>query len=225
MSLDADKIRLIMHLRRVGITDQAVLGAIERIPREAFVPPSFRDRAYDDTALPLSHGQTISQPQIVAMMTAALNVGDRDKVLEIGTGSGYQTAILSQFCRRVYTVEREAELQKTAMTRLAELRIRNVSARVADGTAGWPEVAPFERILVAAAWDADRPPPALLEQLAEDGVMVIPLTLGAAADYREQWLCRITKSGGEIASKPLSPVRFVPLIADSDDGAERAKTG
>ncbi|NBB82944.1 MAG: protein-L-isoaspartate(D-aspartate) O-methyltransferase, partial [Alphaproteobacteria bacterium] len=146
MSLEARKIRLLMKLRRSGVSDHRVLGAIERVPREAFVPDTFLDQAYEDIALPIGLGQTISQPMVVALMTQALEVGDRDKVLEIGTGSGYQAAVLARLCRRLYTIERHRGLYDTAMRRIQELRLHNVTAKLGDGTRGWPEQAPFQRI-------------------------------------------------------------------------------
>src|SRR6202040_2812840 len=149
--LATKKVRLIMELRALGVTDTRVLGAIERVPREAFLPDTFRDRAYENVALPVGHGQTISQPLVVAHMTEALEVGERHKVLEIGTGSGYQTAVLARLCRRVFTIERHRALLKEAEKRGAELRLHNVTSRFGDGTKGWPEQAPFDRIIVTAA--------------------------------------------------------------------------
>jgi len=145
------KLRLIMELRRGGVSDQHVLGAIERIPRELFVPATFVDQAYENVALPIGRGQTVSQPLVVAHMTEALEVGARHKVLEIGTGSGYQAAVLAKLCRRVYSIERHRELLREAEQRLAKLRIHNVTLRFGDGTKGWPEQAPFDRIIVTAA--------------------------------------------------------------------------
>ena len=150
MSLEARKIRLVMELRRQGVTDKAVLSAIERVPRELFVPATFHDQAYENTALPIGHGQTISQPAVVAYMTQALELGPRMKVLEVGTGCGYQAAVLARLCRRVYTVERHRELRREAEARFAELRIRNITSRWGDGTKGWTEQAPFDRIIVTA---------------------------------------------------------------------------
>ena len=173
MTLEARKIRLVMELRRAGIADTAVLSAMERIPREAFVPRPFLDRAYEDTALPISHGQTLSRPQVVARMTEALAAGPRSKVLEIGTGSGYQAAVLSRLCRRVYTIERYRPLLLEAEARFAALRLSNITARVGDGFKGWQEQAPFERIMVTAA--ARDVPGVLADQLAEGGVMVLPV--------------------------------------------------
>jgi protein-L-isoaspartate(D-aspartate) O-methyltransferase len=202
----ARKIRLLMELRREGINDTRVLSAIERVPRENFVPDTFQDRAYDNSALPIGHGQTVSQPLIVAMMTQALEVGPRMRVLEIGTGSGYQTAVLCQLCRRVYTIELHKELQAEAEKRLLEMRLSNFTAMVGDGARGWPEQAPFERIIVTAA--PRKVPTALLDQLSDDGILVIPV--GAALD--DQWLEVLKKRDGKIERQRLAPVRFVPLV-------------
>ena len=133
---ESRKIRLLMSLRRSGVTDTKVLGAIERIPREVFVPPAFQDQAYEDMALPIGMGQTISQPLVVALMTQALEAGDRHKVLEIGTGSGYQAAVLAKLCRRLYTIERHKELLELAQQRFAQLRLHNITALCGDGTKG-----------------------------------------------------------------------------------------
>jgi protein-L-isoaspartate(D-aspartate) O-methyltransferase len=200
------KIRLIMGLRGDGITDTRVLSAIERVPREAFLPEDLRAQAYDNMALPIGCGQTISQPYVVAFMTQALKVGDRMKVLEIGTGSGYQAAVLSYLCRRVYTVERYRPLLREAEKRFLELGISNITTRYGDGFNGWPEQAPFDRIVVTAA--ADSIPEQLLEQLGPDGVMVMPVG-GFAMD---QYIQRITRHGEEIETEILLPVRFVPLV-------------
>ncbi len=199
--------RLIMELRAAGITDVRVLGAIERVPREMFLPDTFKDRAYENVALPIGHGQTISQPLVVAHMTEALAPGERHKVLEIGTGSGYQAAVLARLCRRVFTLERHRDLLRAAEQRFAALRIHNIVTRHGDGTKGWPEQAPFERILVTAA--AADVPPVLLESLADGGVMVIPI----GDVHRDQVLVRLTRSGDQIQREELAPVRFVPLVA------------
>ncbi len=151
MASAQDQIGLIMQLRRRGIRDTAVLRAIERVPREQFIDASFGDHAYHDIALPIECGQTISQPFVVAFMTEKLELDPRHKVLEIGTGSGYQAAVLSHLCRRVYTIERWRELQKLAEKRLAKLRIANVTTIIGDGWLGWPPQAPFDRIIVTAA--------------------------------------------------------------------------
>ena len=220
----ARKIRLLMQLRRAGIGDTHVLSAIERIPREAFVPKAFQDQAYENMALPIGHGQTLSQPAVVAAMTQALQVNRRIKVLEVGTGSGYQAAVLSRLCRRLYTVERHKELQAEAERRFHNLRLHNITVRVGDGANGWPEQAPFSRIIVTAA--AEQVPGALVDQLAPDGIMVIPVgRTGAAQD-----LLRLTRGADGIGEEHMGPVRFVPLVespcgADALLGAAAAMTG
>ena len=206
MTIDARILRLVMKLREQGISDTDVLSALERVPRDAFVLDSFADRAYDNNALPIDQGQTISQPYIVAYMTAALRLNDRLKVLEIGTGSGYQTAILSKLCRRVYSIERYPSLLAQAEARFVDLGIHNVTARVGDGHKGWPEQAPFSRIMVTAA--ADDMPQLLIDQLDIGGILVTPIGEGR----NNQQLVRITKSEDGVLSEDLIPVRFVPLV-------------
>ena len=206
MSLAARKIRLIMALRRSGVTDTGVLAAIERIPRENFVPDSFHDQAYEDKALPIGQGQTISQPQIVALMTQALELTPRHKVLEIGTGSGYQTAVLARLARRVYTIERHQPLLREAEARFAALGINNITAIAGDGMKGWPAQAPFDRIIVTAA--AAELPEILLDQLAVGGIMVLPI----GPDRGDQELFKIRKGEGGIETEKLCDVRFVPLL-------------
>jgi protein-L-isoaspartate(D-aspartate) O-methyltransferase len=201
------KIRLIMELRRAGISDQRVLGAIERVPRELFVPATFADQAYENVALPIGHGQTVSQPLVVACMTAALEVGDRHKVFEIGTGSGYQTAILAKLCRRVFSIERYRPLLREAERRLAELRLHNVTCRFGDGTKGWPEQAPFDRIIVTAA--TPELPQVLADSLAVGGILVAPV----GEDRRDQQLLRIRRTEEGFVTEELGAVRFVPLVA------------
>lgn len=209
-SPDARKIRLIMTLREAGITDTNVLGAIERIPREVFVPHAFQDQAYEDRALPIGLGQTISQPYVVAYMTAALQMDDRMSVLEIGTGCGYQAAILSKLCRRVYTVERHKPLAEVAHRHFDQLKLRNITTRCDDGMKGWPEAAPFDRIIVTAAAGEDPPKP-LLDQMKIGGIMVIPV----GGQGNTQTLRRYKRESEEIYSKmDLLPVRFVPLLPD-----------
>ncbi len=207
VSPDSRKIRLVLELRRGGVTDTRVLGAIERVPRDVFVPEAFRDQAYENITLPIGHQQTISQPLIVALMSQALDVGERHKVLEIGTGSGYQAAILSKLCRRLYTVERYAELLTIAEGRLAQLRLSNITARAGDGSKGWPEQAPFDRIMVTAA--AAAIPEALVSQLRVGGLMVLPV----GSTNGEQRLIRIRRLEGGHDREDLGPVRFVPLVA------------
>jgi protein-L-isoaspartate(D-aspartate) O-methyltransferase len=206
----ARKIRLIMKLRKAGITDSAVLGAIERVPREAFIPPTFADQAYEDRALPIGRGQTISQPLVVASMTQELRVNDRHKVLEIGTGSGYQAAILSKLCRRVYSIERHKPLLALAEKRFEALRLRNITCIAGDGMKGWPAQAPFDRIIVTAAAAGSEAPPALLEQMAVGGIMIIPM----GRDKASQYIYRITREADGYRTEQLMPVRFVPLLPE-----------
>ncbi len=207
MSPDSRKIRLVMDLRRAGISDTRVLAAIERIPRDLFAPEAFLDKAYENTALPIGRHQTMSAPFVVALMTQALEVNERMKVLEVGTGSGYQAAVLARLCRRVYTIERYRDLLDAAEKRFEALRIMNITAKVGDGTFGWPEQAPFERIIVTAA--AGDVPPLLADQLAPGGMMVVPIDDGAGA----QRLIRVHRTDDEIDTEDLGPVRFVPLVA------------
>ena len=201
-----DQIGLIMQLRRRGIRTTRVLRAIERVPRDLFVHQAFVDHAYQDIALPIECGQTISQPFVVAYMTEKLDLDDRHKVLEIGTGSGYQAAVLSHLCRRLYTIERWRELQKAAERRFAKLGITNITTIIGDGRLGWPPQAPFDRIIVTAA--ASDPPRALLDQLKVGGRMIIPL--GESRD--SQSLVQIDKTEEGLIETALLPVRFVPLI-------------
>jgi protein-L-isoaspartate(D-aspartate) O-methyltransferase len=207
------KIRLIMELRRAGIADTEVLSAIERIPREVFTPESFRHQAYENLAIPIGQGQTLSQPQVVAQMTQALRASRRTKVLEVGTGSGYQAAVLSRLCRRVYTIERFKELLQTAEARFLQLRLHNITARHGDGWKGWREQAPFDRIIVTAA--AASVPGALVDQLAEGGLMVLPV----GETSRDQTLLRLTRTPDGVVEERLSEVRFVPLVAGIPGGA------
>jgi len=200
-------LRLIMELRGAGIGDTRVLSAIERVPRELFVPAAFADRAWENVALPIGHGQTISQPLVVALMTEALAVGPRHKVLEIGTGSGYQAAVLAKLCRRVFTLERYHVLLKEAEERFARLRLHNVITRLGDGAKGWPEQAPFDRIIVTAA--AAKLPENLLESLVDGGVMVAPV----GEERRDQLLLRVRRLDGKFETEDLGAVRFVPLVA------------
>lgn len=206
--LEAGKIRLVMALRRQGIRDARVLAAIERVPREIFVTGAFQEQAYDDHALPIECGQTISQPYVVAFMTEKLAVGERMKVLEVGTGSGYQAAVLSQLCRRVYTIERYRTLLDDAVKRFAILGFHNVTAKVGDGAKGWPEQAPFDRIIVTAA--APEIPLELVEQLKIGGIMVVPVDVDGGRSGQQ--LVRLTREETGIKREDLLPVRFVPLV-------------
>jgi protein-L-isoaspartate(D-aspartate) O-methyltransferase len=201
-------------LRQEGLTDRQVLGAIERTPRELFVPSSFYDQAYENTALPIGHGQTISQPSVVAFMTEKLELGPRMKVLEIGTGCGYQAAVLAHLVRRIYTVERYRELLKEAESRFTELHLHNITTRWGDGSIGWPEQVPFDRIIVTAA--APELPVALIDQLTPDGILIAPV--GDAA--RGQALVRCRRTGDDFEREELWPVRFVPMMEGTVDRNE-----
>src|SRR4051812_10004332 len=208
MSIESRKIRLVMDLRNGGVTDTRVLAAIERIPREAFVEEAYLDQAYANQALPISCGQTISQPLVVGLMTQALEMSDRNKVLEVGTGSGYQAAILSKLARRVYTVERHRDLMASAERRFAALNLHNITTMVGDGYKGWPAQAPFDRILVTAA--ARLVPPDLVAQLSDEGgIMVLPV--GDVGGLHQE-VIRVRKDGKQLTSERLFPVRFVPLV-------------
>jgi len=190
-----------------GVRDPRVLDSLRRVPRHLFVPDAQRDAAYLDTPLPIGHGQTISQPYIVALMTELARPRATDRALEIGTGSGYQAAVLSPLVKELSTIEVVEPLATEAKERLAALGYGNVTVRAGDGYAGWPERAPFDVILVTAA--PERVPPALLEQLAPGGRMVIPV--GRQDD--EQWLRVVEKdAGGRIRTREEIPVRFVPMI-------------
>ncbi len=209
-----EKAKLINELRASGITDDSVLSAIECVPREEFVLPEMRHRAWENTALAIHCGQTISQPYVVAAMTQALEPHDRDKVLEIGTGCGYQAAVLSKCVRRVYTIERHKPLHEATLKRFEDLHVRNITAICADGMKGWPRIngidqAPFDKIIVTAAARV-KPPSALLEQLKVGGHLVIPV-----GGPGEQVLKRYTKLSDDTWSmQDLMPVRFVPLLPD-----------
>jgi protein-L-isoaspartate(D-aspartate) O-methyltransferase len=211
MSYDAERrMRFLFTLRSRGISDRRVLEAMERIDRGAFVQGVFADRAYDDTPLPIACGQTISQPSVVGLMTQALELTGREKVLEVGTGSGYQAAILGQLARRVYTVDRHKRLAQGAEDVLAGLGISNVTVLAADGSRGLPEQAPFDRILVTAA--AEDPPGPLLAQLRIGGIMVVPV---GQSDH-VQTLIKVTRGEDGYDYEELKPVRFVPLIEGMD---------
>jgi protein-L-isoaspartate(D-aspartate) O-methyltransferase len=206
MSPLSRKIRLVMDLRRAGVSDLRVLQVMERLPREAFAPEGFRDQAYEDTALPIACRQTMTAPIAVGLMTQALEIGERMRVLEVGTGSGYHTAVLARLCRRVYTIERHRDLLAEAERRFAQLALHNITTRAGDGTLGWPEQAPFERICITAA--ANDVPPVLAEQLAVGGLMVVPVDHGP----REQRLLRVRRTEAGLETNDLGEMRFVPLV-------------
>jgi protein-L-isoaspartate(D-aspartate) O-methyltransferase len=200
------RMQFLLELRQRGINDVAVLRALDDVARERFVGDRFADDAYADRALPIACGQTISQPFVVAYMTEQLGVRPEHKVLEVGTGSGYQAAVLSRLAREVVTVERYRTLADTARVRLAALGCQNVDVIVGDGFAGLPERAPFDRIIVTAA--AEEVPKALTGQLAEGGVMILPLGPHGGTQH----LVKLTKTAGKLSRETLLAVRFVPLI-------------
>jgi protein-L-isoaspartate(D-aspartate) O-methyltransferase len=207
MSGEPRKIRFVMGLRRAGITDTKVLAAIERTPREIFVPAPFRDKAYEDITLPIGAGQTLSRPAVVGRMTQALDPHEGMKILEVGTGSGYQTAVLARLFRRVYTVERHRPLLHEAEKRFKTLGLTNITAWIADGNGGWPQQAPFQRILVTAA--APEIPETLLDQLGIGGILVIPV----GPRHGAQILTRIKRTAEDFEVESMGPIRFVPLSA------------
>jgi protein-L-isoaspartate(D-aspartate) O-methyltransferase len=198
--------QFLFALRSKGVTDARVLTAMEKVDRAAFIRGLFAERAYEDMPLPIPCGQTISQPSIVGLMTQALKAGPRDTVLEVGTGSGYQAAVLSHVARRVYTVDRHKRLVKEAREVFDALGLTNITAFTADGSHGLPDQAPFDRILVTAA--AEDPPGPLLAQLKVGGVMVLPVGQSDAV----QSLIRVTRDERGFEYDELRPVRFVPLI-------------
>ena len=200
-----EKARLIMTLRGMGVVEADVLSAMERVPRELFVPTALSQHAYENASLPIALEQTISQPYIVARMTAALELTGRERVLEIGTGSGYQAAILSFLCRRVYSIERLRPLLVEAENRFRKLRITNVTSKFGDGAKGWPEGAPFDRVILTCA--PPEIPATLLNQLKTGGIMVAP-----EGRDREQSLVVIRRMEVGFERRELLPVRFVPLV-------------
>lgn len=206
MTLAERQMQFLFALRSKGVTDGRVLTAMEKTDRAMFVKGHFADRAYEDIPLPIACGQTISQPSVVGLMTQALQVNPRDKVLEVGTGSGYQAAILSHLARRVYTVDRHKPLIDDARATFQALDITNLTAFTADGSHGLPEQAPFDRILVTAA--AEDPPGPLLAQLKFGGTMVLPVGQSDSV----QSLIRVTRNDTEFEYEELRPVRFVPLL-------------
>jgi protein-L-isoaspartate(D-aspartate) O-methyltransferase len=206
LDLEEAKQRLFQHLRR-EIKDERVLQAMARVPRELFVPSSSRSLAYEDIPLPIDMGQTISQPFIVALMTAALELTGTEKILEIGTGSGYQAAILAQLAWWVVTVERHQQLTDAARKLLAELGYTNIEVHLAEKTLGWRKGAPYQAIIVTAG--APKVPHELLAQLAEGGRLLIPV-----GSHYDQELLKIVKRKGELLSQDLGPCRWVPLIGE-----------
>ena len=217
MHYDPRASSLAQELRYEGIRDARVLEAIESVPREFFVDAPFAHTAYDNTALPIACGQTISQPYVVAYMSEALKVGPTMRVLEIGTGSGYQAAVLGLLCRRVYTVERHKPLLESAERRFRALKLENVVTRLGDGHDGWPEQAPFDRILMTAA--APKVPAALLDQLTPGGILIAPIGPAVqpgpfgGSESICQLLTKIIRAGTGLEEEKLIPVVFVPMVA------------
>lgn len=211
MSLESRHIRMVMGLRRAGVADREVLAAMERVERALFVPEIWRDQAYEDRPLPIGHGQTISQPAVVGLMLQALELGPRVRVLEIGVGSGYQTALLGRLARAVYGIERIRALLEDAKPRLDQT---NIFLRWGDGGVGWPEAAPFDRIVAAAA--AEDVPGSLADQLKVGGVMVLPVTAGE----KRQELLRIRRDATGFHTETLCPVAFVPFLEGAVDVAD-----
>lgn len=203
---DEERMQFLLDLRRRGIGDAAVLRAMDEVPREYFVEPDMVESAYADRALPIACGQTISQPYVVAYMTEQLALQPQHRVLEIGTGSGYQAAVLSRLARDVVSVERFAQLADAARIRLETLGFGNVEIVVGNGIDGWPDRAPYDRIIVTAA--AEEVPPALVDQLAEGGTMLLPLGPHGGTQH----LVKLNKSQTELTRQKLIAVRFVPLL-------------
>ena len=194
------------------VKDQKVLAAMRRVPRHSFVPAQYRDQAYQNSPLPIGHNQTISQPVIVAHMTELLDLKPDQKILEIGTGSGYQAAVLAELCKNVYTMEIVVPLGRTASRVLKELGYDNVQVRVGNGYRGWPDEAPFDRIIVTCA--PDKIPQVLLDQLSPGGRMVIPV----GGQFETQYMVEVTKDQrGRISKKEHYPVRFVPMTGKPGD--------
>ena len=197
------------QLKPRGIHDERVLAAMAKVPREEFVPQNMRAQSYADSALPIGHDQTISQPFIVAYMTEQLRLQPTDRVLEIGTGSGYQAAVLAELAKDVYTIEIVEPLAKDASARLAQLGYNNAHVKIGDGYQGWPEVAPFDAIIVTCA--PDKVPEPLAQQLKEGGRMIIPVGSG----MMDQQLYLLEKKDGELAQRAILPVRFVPMAGEA----------
>ena len=202
-----DRRRLVSSLRASGVDDLAVLHAFDAVPRHRFVPDAVSHRAYEDAALPLGHGQTISRPSVHAAHLVLADLDGDETVLEVGTGSGFQTALLATLCRHVYSVERVEALAEAARARLAELGLDNVTLRAGDGSRGWPEHAPFDAILVGAA--APELPGDLVDQLAEDGRLLVPV-----GDEEDQRLHLVRRRGADVEARVVERARFVPLLGE-----------
>ncbi|HTT85379.1 MAG TPA: protein-L-isoaspartate(D-aspartate) O-methyltransferase [Rhizomicrobium sp.] len=210
MSEDHRPIALVMELRGQGIADQRVLSALERTPRDLFVEEPFQPTAYENIALPIACGQTISQPYIVAYMTEALQLERQHRVLELGTGSGYQAAVLAPLCRMVYTIERHRPLLQAAESRFKALGLHNIVVRHGDGLTGWPEQAPFDRIILTAA--VSEIPEALINQLKPGGILIAPLSTPGGFERISQHLVKIIRTEKGPVRETLIPVAFVPML-------------
>lgn len=204
------KAKLLMALRAQAIMQPDILAAIETLPREQFIPESLHNHAYENASLPIGHKQTISQPYIVALMTQSLELEKTHRVLEIGTGSGYQAAILSRLCRRVYTLERLRPLLVSAEKRLKALQISNITYRHADGAKGWPEAAPFDRIIITC--QVGEIPSILLDQLKIGGILIAPV-----GPSGKEELVRVKRKADGFEHETLMPVRFVPMLSGTDN--------
>ncbi|MGC6473663.1 MAG: protein-L-isoaspartate(D-aspartate) O-methyltransferase [Candidatus Puniceispirillaceae bacterium] len=204
------KAKLLMALRAQAIMQPDILAAIETLPREQFIPESLHNHAYENASLPIGHKQTISQPYIVALMTQSLELKKTHRVLEIGTGSGYQAAILSRLCRRVYTLERLRPLLVSAEKRLKALQISNITYRHADGAKGWPEAAPFDRIIITC--QVGEIPSILLDQLKIGGILIAPV-----GPSGKEELVRVKREADGFEHETLMPVRFVPMLSGTDN--------
>jgi len=207
MPLSDKKNALINSLKAEGIRDEKLLEVLADIPREDFIPKALRRQAYENAALPIDKEQTISQPYVVAYMTEILKVNKNHKVLEVGTGSGYQGAVLARLCRRLFTVERHYPLYEKASALFKKMNIFNITTLFGNGMKGWPEQAPFDRIMVTAA--SDKIPAALLEQLKDGGIMVIPV----GEQGKDQYIYRIRRKNDDFIEEKLMPVKFVPLLS------------
>ncbi len=211
--------RLLAALRTQGITDPKVLAAMENVPREAFVEKPFLSAAYRNTALPIAEGQTISQPFVVALMTQTLALKGNERVLEVGTGSGYQAAVLAEIVRKVYTIEIKKGLAESARQRLSNLGYKNIEVRVGDGYKGWPEAAPFDAIMVTAS--AGKIPPPLIDQLAEGGRLIMPV---GESRYNQK-LTLLAKKDGRLHTSVLADVVFVRMTGEAENGRAPSETG
>ncbi len=207
--LDVKKIRLILELRESGISNSKILSAIEKIPREKFIPENFRNQAYDNIALPIGDNQTISQPFVVAKMTQLLEVESSHKILEIGTGSGYQSAVLSKLVRRVYTIERIKNLLDKAINIFNELKISNIVTKYADGNLGWKEQIPFDRIIITAA--TSNITKEVASQIHEGGIIVSPMI-----KKNKQFIIKYTKTNNVLKSEIFDDVLFVPNLSGTE---------